>query len=75
MICDIRHLLDNFQARTFAILFASLCVRVDNLIMELAHSLLQPTMALNPKEICVTTIPEGQRHPYLLVVGAVVALH
>jgi len=38
--------LDNFQAGTLAILFTSLRIRVDNLIMELADGLLQPTMAL-----------------------------
>jgi hypothetical protein len=38
--------MDNFQTGTLAILFTSLRVRVDNLVMELADSLLQPTMAL-----------------------------
>jgi hypothetical protein len=50
--CDIRHFLDNFQAGTLAILFTSLCVRVDDLIMEFADSLLQPTMALEHGSEC-----------------------
>ena len=39
--------MDNFQAGTLAILFTSLRIRVNNLIMELADSLLQPTMGLD----------------------------
>jgi hypothetical protein len=46
---DIRHFVDDFQTGTLAILFASLCIGVDNFIMELAHGLLQPTMALRNK--------------------------
>jgi hypothetical protein len=38
--------LDDIQAGTLAILLTSLCIGEDNLIMELADSLLQPTMAL-----------------------------
>jgi len=38
--------MDNFQTGTLAILFTNLRVRVNNLIVELADSLLQPTMAL-----------------------------
>lgn len=42
--------MDNFQTGTLAILFTSLRIRVDNLIMELADSLLQPTMALETED-------------------------
>jgi hypothetical protein len=38
--------MDNFQTGTLAILFTSLRIRVNNVIMELADSLLEPTMAL-----------------------------
>jgi hypothetical protein len=43
---NIRHFLDDFQAGTFAILFSSLGIGVDNFFDELAESLLQPAMAL-----------------------------
>ena len=43
---DIRHFLDDFQAGTLAILLTGLCIGKDDIIMELADSLLQPTMAL-----------------------------
>ena len=42
--------MDNFQTGTLAILFTSLCIRVNNLIMELADSLLEPTMTLETKD-------------------------
>lgn len=42
--------MDNFQTGTFAILFMSLRVRENNLILELADSLLQSTMALETKD-------------------------
>jgi hypothetical protein len=42
--------MDNFQTGTLAILFTSLRIRVDNLVMELADSLLQPTMALETQK-------------------------
>ena len=38
--------MDNFQTGTLAILFTSLRVRENDLILELADSLLQPTVAL-----------------------------
>jgi hypothetical protein len=38
--------MDDFQTGTLAILFTSLRIRENNLILELADSLLQPTMAL-----------------------------
>ena len=50
--CDIRHFLNDFQAGALAILFTGLCVRVNDLIMELADSLLQPTMALEHGSEC-----------------------
>ena len=43
--------MDNFQTGTLAIFFTSLRVRVNNLVMELADSLLQPTMALEVHKI------------------------
>jgi hypothetical protein len=70
---DIRHFVDDFQTGTLAILFASLCIGVDNFIMELAHGLLQPTMALK-KRIGAIMTREKLQHPYLLVIGAMVAL-
>lgn len=42
--------MDNFQTGTLAILFTSLRIRENNLIMELADSLLQPTMALGTED-------------------------
>jgi hypothetical protein len=42
--------MDNFQTGTLAILFTSLRIRVNNLIMELAGSLLQPPMALKTED-------------------------
>jgi hypothetical protein len=48
---NIRHFMDNFQTGTLAIFFTSLRVRINNLIMELADSLLQPTMALKTQKI------------------------
>jgi hypothetical protein len=38
--------MNDFQTGTLAILFTSLRIREDNLVMELADSLLQPAMAL-----------------------------
>jgi len=42
--------MDNFQTGTLAIFFVNLRVRVNNLIMELADSLMQPTMALETED-------------------------
>jgi hypothetical protein len=64
--------LDDFQAGTLAILLTNLRVRVDNLIMELADSLLQPTMAL--EKISERRHDSARRYPYLLEIRAVVAL-
>jgi hypothetical protein len=64
--------LDNFQAGTLAILLTSLCVRVDNIILELADSLLQPTVALEKRSECCHD--SARKCPYLLEIRAVVAL-
>ena len=59
--------MDNFQTGTLAILFMSLCIRVNNLIVELADSLLQPTVALETErqmvQNTVMVARERQRYP------------
>jgi hypothetical protein len=68
--------MDDLQAGTFTILFAGLCVRIDDFVMELAHRFLQPTMALIPQDKfrMMFSSQERKQHQYLLVIGAVVAL-
>jgi len=51
MTHHIRHFLDDFQAGTLAILFTNLCIRVDNLVVELADGLLKRPMTLGTKKI------------------------
>jgi len=70
--------MDNFQTWALAILFMSLRIRVNNLIMELADSLLQPTMALETEDewfrMRSWMAQRRPHYPYLLVIRAMVTL-
>jgi hypothetical protein len=70
--------MDNFQTGTLAIFFTGLCIRVNNLIMELADSLLQPTMTLKTEDKWFRMLSmmarERPHYSYLLVIRAMVTL-